>query len=49
MSVADLVKEVAGKIGENVKVRRFTRYTLGEGIEIEQVDFATEVASMTNG
>ena len=48
MSVADLVKEVAGKIGENVKVRRFTRYTLGEGIEIEQVDFATEVASMTN-
>ena len=32
MSVADLVKEVAGKIGENVKVRRFTRYTLGEGI-----------------
>jgi elongation factor Ts len=29
MSVADLVKEVAGKIGENVKVRRFTRYTLG--------------------
>ena len=48
MSVADLVKEVAGKIGENVKVRRFTRYTLGEGIEIKQVDFATEVASMTN-
>ena len=48
MSVADLVKEVAGKIGENVRVRRFTRYTLGEGIEIEQVDFATEVASMTN-
>ena len=48
MTVADLVKEVAGKIGENVKVRRFTRYTLGEGIEIEQVDFATEVASMTN-
>jgi elongation factor Ts len=48
MSVADLVKEVAGKIGENIKVRRFTRYTLGEGIEIEQVDFATEVASMTN-
>ena len=48
MSVEDLVKQVAGKIGENVKVRRFTRYTLGEGIEIEQVDFATEVASMTN-
>ena len=49
LSLAELVKQVAGKIGENVQVRRFTRYTLGEGIEIEQVDFATEVASMTKG
>jgi len=47
LTVAELVKQVAGKIGENVQVRRFTRYTLGEGIEVEQVDFATEVASMT--
>ena len=46
MTVAELVKQVAGKIGENVQVRRFTRYTLGEGIEVEQTDFATEVASM---
>ena len=41
MTVAELVKQVAGKIGENVKVRRFTRYTLGEGIEVDQTDFAT--------
>lgn len=47
MTVAELVKQVAGKIGENIKVRRFTRYTLGEGIEVDQTDFATEVASMT--
>ena len=47
LTVAELVKQVAGKIGENVQVRRFTRYTLGEGIEVEQADFATEVASMT--
>lgn len=46
MTVAELVKQVAGKIGENVKVRRFTRYTLGEGIEVDQTNFATEVASM---
>ena len=46
MTVAELVKQVAGKIGENVKVRRFIRYTLGEGIEVDQTDFATEVASM---
>ncbi|WP_413361192.1 translation elongation factor Ts [Prochlorococcus sp. MIT 1201] len=46
MTVAELVKQVAGKIGENIKVRRFTRYTLGEGIEVDQTDFASEVASM---
>ena len=46
ITVAELVKQAAGKIGENVKVRRFTRYTLGEGIEVEDNDFAAEVASM---
>jgi len=48
INVEELVKQVAGKIGENVKVRRFTRYTLGEGIEVEGTDFAEEVASMTS-
>ena len=46
ISVAELVKQTAGQIGENVQVRRFTRYTLGEGIEVEETDFAAEVASM---
>jgi elongation factor Ts len=45
LSVAELVKQVAGKLGENIQVRRFTRYTLGEGIEIEKTDFASEVAA----
>ena len=47
-TVGQLVKEIAGQIGENIQVRRFTRYTLGEGIEIEEADFASEVASMTD-
>ncbi len=47
LSVADMVKQLAGKIGENIQVRRFTRYTLGEGIEVKQDDFAAEVAAMT--
>ena len=47
ITVEELVKQVAGKIGENVQIRRFTRYTLGEGIEVEQSDFAAEVAAMT--
>ena len=47
MTVAELVKQVAGQIGENLQVRRFTRYTLGEGIEVEKSDFASEVASIS--
>ena len=46
LTVEDLVKQAAAKIGENIKVRRFTRYTLGEGIEKNQIDFADEVASL---
>ncbi len=48
ITVEQLVKQVAGQIGENVKIRRFTRYTLGEGIEVEEADFAAEVASMSS-
>ena len=48
ITVAELVKQVAGKIGENIQIRRFTRYTLGEGIEVKQNDFADEVASMSS-
>ena len=29
-SVQDLVNETAGRLGENVRVRRFTRFSLGE-------------------
>ena len=48
INVEELVKQVAGKVGENIKVRRFTRYTLGEGIEVQGSDFVEEVASMTS-
>ena len=48
LSVDQLVKQTAGQIGENLKVRRFTRYTLGEGIEVEELGFAAEVASLKN-
>ena len=46
LTVEQLVKQTAGKIGENIRVRRFTRYTLGEGIEIKEIGFAEEVESM---
>ncbi|MGB5134795.1 MAG: translation elongation factor Ts [Prochlorococcaceae cyanobacterium] len=46
ITVSDLVKQVAGKVGENVQVRRFVRFNLGEGIDVETADFAAEVAAM---
>jgi elongation factor Ts len=46
MSVAEMVKQVAAKVGENIQVRRFVRFNLGEGIEVEKMDFAAEVAAM---
>ncbi len=33
------------KIGENIKVRRFVRFELGEGLEKKSNDFAAEVAA----
>jgi elongation factor Ts len=46
VTVGEMVKQAAGKTGENIQVRRFTRFTLGEGIEVEKSDFAAEVAAM---
>jgi elongation factor Ts len=43
--IEDLVKELSGKVGEKVDVRRFERYQLGEGIEKEATDLAAEVAA----
>lgn len=44
-SVQELVHENVAKIGENISIRRFSRYEVGEGIEKDTVDFATEVMS----
>jgi elongation factor Ts len=43
LTVGQLISETVAKIGENIQVRRFTRFKLGEGIEKRQDDFAAEV------
>ncbi len=43
VTVGQLISEKVAKIGENIQVRRFTRFKLGEGIEKRQDDFAAEV------
>lgn len=45
ISVEDLVKQVKGQVGEDIEVRRFVRYVLGEGIEKQESNFAEEVAA----
>jgi elongation factor Ts len=48
-TIGDLVKEKIASIKENISIRRFTRYKMGEGIEKKSDDFAAEVASLTAG
>jgi elongation factor Ts len=42
--VHEVVTEAIAKIGENISIRRFTRYQVGEGIEKRKEDLAAEVA-----
>jgi elongation factor Ts len=41
-TVSQLIAEKVAKVGENIQVRRFTRYKLGEGIEKRQDDLDPE-------
>ncbi|TRV47487.1 MAG: translation elongation factor Ts [Microcystis panniformis Mp_MB_F_20051200_S9] len=45
ISVEELIKQAIAALGENIQVRRFQRFVLGEGIEKEETDFAAEVAA----
>jgi len=46
-TIQELLVEKVAKIGENIQVRRFARFKLGEGIEKRSEDFAAEVAAQT--
>ncbi len=43
-SVSDILTDLIAKIGENIKIRRFVRYEVGEGLEKREEDFAAEVS-----
>lgn len=45
--VKDWVKQSVATLGENIQVRRFVRYNLGEGLEKKSQDFVAEVAAQT--
>jgi len=44
-SVGQALKEAEGKVGGPIKITRFVRFALGEGIEKATSDFAAEVAA----
>jgi elongation factor Ts len=43
-SIIKFIEEKSKEVGSPIKVTRFVRYERGEGIEVEKVDFAEEVA-----
>ena len=49
-TIEQIQQELIAKIGENIKIRRFVRFELGEGLEKKKSDdFATEVAKAAAG
>nr|WP_298616954.1 translation elongation factor Ts [uncultured Thermosynechococcus sp.] len=46
-TVEELVKEHIAELGENIRIRRFQRFVLGEGIEKQETNLAEEVAAQT--
>lgn len=49
ITVSDYLKQTIASIGENLVVRRFVRFELGEGLEKKQEDFAAEVERQMKG
>jgi elongation factor Ts len=45
VTIERMIMEKVAKIGENIQVRRFARFKLGEGIEKKSENFADEVAA----
>jgi elongation factor Ts len=43
-TIEQVQQELVAKIGENIRIRRFVRFELGEGLEKKKDDFAAEVA-----
>lgn len=47
-TINTLLNEKISTIGENISIRRFVRYELGEGLEKKQENFVEEVMSQVN-
>ena len=48
-TIQDIINEAILSTGEKIKVRRFVRYEMGEGLEKREDNFAEEVAKQARG
>ncbi|MCK5128782.1 MAG: translation elongation factor Ts [Clostridiales bacterium] len=46
-TIEQVLTDLVAKLGENIKIRRFTRYQMGEGLQKKEENFADEVMSQT--
>nr|YP_009391645.1 translation elongation factor Ts [Laurenciella marilzae]ARW59789.1 translation elongation factor Ts [Laurenciella marilzae] len=46
ITVEELVKQHIALLGENIRIRRFERFVLGEGLETKDSNFSQEVSNM---
>jgi elongation factor Ts len=44
-TIEQVQRELVAKLGENIQIRRFSRFELGEGLEKKEENFAAEVAA----
>lgn len=44
--ISDVVQETAKSLSAEITVKSFVRFELGEGVEVEETDFAAEVAAV---
>ncbi len=49
ITVGALIAQMVSKTGEKVRVRRFTRYKMGEGLEKRSTDLGGEVRDLLGG
>lgn len=48
VTVAELLNSMIAQIGENISIRRFARFELGEGLEKKEDNFVEEVMAQVN-
>nr|YP_009391438.1 translation elongation factor Ts [Platysiphonia delicata]ARW59582.1 translation elongation factor Ts [Platysiphonia delicata] len=48
VSIEELIKEHISLLGENIKIRRFERFILGDGVEKKLNNFSKEVSEMVH-